>query len=167
MDTFHGYLKKQLLEYVESERKKGVPLEQIEKVLADAGHGRNIIDEIMLDFKKEDAGKKVSNSDPVEKDLASQLKNAFSQFMASASDKNIEKAKKDIQKTGTDEIVKAVIEEAEVIEEKIILESAIFFLYIAVFALIVLLTAGATDAGVINVIIGFLPAIISIIISFL
>ena len=32
MDTFHGYLKKQLLEYVESERKKGIPLEQIEKV---------------------------------------------------------------------------------------------------------------------------------------
>jgi hypothetical protein len=42
MDNFHVYLKKQLLEYVEAERKKGIPLEEIEKVLLNAGHQKNI-----------------------------------------------------------------------------------------------------------------------------
>ena len=93
MDNFHEYLKKQLIEYVEVERGKGIPLEEIEKVLLDAGHKKNIIDEVFEELKKEKAGgKEEKHKDPVENDLVGQLKNAFSQFMAKASDKEVKEA---------------------------------------------------------------------------
>ncbi len=169
MDNFYNYLKKQLLEYVEAERKKGFPLEEIEKVLLDAGHSKNIIDEVFLELEKEESGKKVKpHKSEVENDLLAQLKNAFSQFMAQAkSEKDIKEAKKEFEKTDTDEIVKEVIEEAGVIEEKTMFESFAFFIYLVFLGLAVLFSAGATDSSIISVILGFSPAIINMFISFI
>ena len=167
MDSFHNYLKKQLLEYVEAERKKGIPLEQIEKVLLDAGHQKNIVDEVFIELEKEEAGATPEKHDePVEKDLIGMLKSAFTQFMAQASKKEVNEAKKDLKKTDTDKLVKEVIEEAEVIEEKTIFESIAFFVYLILVAIIMLFTAGSTDSEIIKVIIGFSPAIINAFISF-
>jgi hypothetical protein len=166
-DSFHIYLKKQLLDYIEAERKKGIPLEEIEKVLLNAGHDKNIIDEVKIELIKEESGKKVESiGNPVEKDISSQLKNAFSMFMAKASKKEIESAEKDIEKTDTNEIVKEVIDEAEVIEEKNMFESAAFFCYLVVLGVIILFTAGASQSELKNVVMGFLPAIISVFASF-
>ncbi|MBN2367788.1 hypothetical protein JXC34_02125 [Candidatus Woesearchaeota archaeon] len=165
MDSFHTYLKKQLLDYVESERDKGVALEQIEQVLLNAGHQKNIVDEVFDELKKEQAGKKTSHSDPVENDLVGQLKSAFQQFMAKASQKEVKEAKKDM--TESEEVVKEVIEEAEVIEENRMFESMTFFAYLIMLAVVILFTAGSTDSNIVNVAIGFAPAVLSIFISFL
>jgi hypothetical protein len=167
MDSFHFYLKKQLLEYVEAERKKGIPLEQIEKVLLDAGHKKNIIDELFLELEKETAGQKVHHKKPIENDLIAMLKNAFLQFMAQANKKEIDDAKKNLKKTDTDELVKEVIEEAEVIEEKTMLESITFFLYLVGLGLVILFNAGVTDSEIVNVILGFTPTIVNVFISFM
>ena len=168
MDSFHEYLKKQLIQYVEAERAKGIPLEEIEKVLLDAGHKKNVVDEVFEELKKEKAGgKEEKHKDPVENDLISQLKNAFSQFMAKGSDKEVKDAQKDLKKTDTDELVKEVIEDVEVIEEKTMLESMVFFVYLVVLGFIILFSAGATDSEILNVFIGFLPVVISIFASFL
>ena len=86
MGNFEGYVKKQLLEYVEAERKKGVPLDVIEEKLRDAGHGMNIIDEVMYEFKEKEIGKKINHKDDVEKDLLGMLKKGFASFMAKAND---------------------------------------------------------------------------------
>jgi len=165
LDNFQVYLKKQLLEYVENERKKGVPLEQIEKVLLDAGHEKNIIDEVLLELKKEEAGKKVEKSkSPVENDLIGQLKGAFSQFMAQS--KEVKKTGEEIKKADSQEIVEEVIEEAEVIEEKTMIESATFFIYLVGLGLVILFTAGGTDSPIVNIAIGFAPVIINAFVSF-
>jgi hypothetical protein len=162
MDSFHVYLKKQLLEYVEAEREKGIPLEAIEKTLRDAGHKKNIIDEVFQELEKEESGgKKETHKDPVENDLVGQLKNAFSQFMSQANKKEVDDAKKDLKKTDTDKIVEEVIDEAEVIEEKIVLESITFIVFLVGLGFIMLITAAATDSSIVNVAIGFSPAIIS------
>ena len=167
MDSFHTYLKKQLLEYVTAERKKGIPLQQIEKVLLNAGHKKNIVDEVFTELEKEEAGaKKEQHEDPVESDLIGMLKSAFSQFMAQASKKEVGEAKKDLKKTDTDELVKEVIEETEINEEKTIFESVAFFVYLVIVALVMLFTAGATDAEIVKVVIGFSPVIINAFISF-
>lgn len=167
MDSFHIYLKKQLLEYIEAERKKGIPLEQIEKVLLDAGHEKNIVDEVFSELEKEEAGGTPEKHDePVENDLIGMLKSAFTQFMAQATKKEVKEAKKDLKKTDTDELVKKVIEEAEINQEKTIFESIAFFVYLVLIALVMLFTAGATDAEIIKVVIGFSPVIINAFVSF-
>ena len=168
MDSFHNYLKKQLLEYVEAERKKGIPLEEIEKVLTDAGHKKNIVDEVFLELEKEKAGgKETKHKDPVENDLVGQLKNAFSQFMGKASEKEVKEAQKDLEKTDTKELVQEVIEEAEIIEEKTMFESLAFFIYLLALGLIILFATGGTESQIVNVVFGFSPAIISVFASFL
>ena len=168
MDSFHTYLKKQLLEYVEAERKKGIALEQIEKVLLDAGHQKNVVDEVFAELEKEEVGGKEEKHDNVvEGDLIGMLKNAFSQFMAQAGKKEISEAKKDLKKTDTDELVKEVIEEAEVVEEKTVFESIAFFVYLIIFTIMMLFTAGATDSEIVKVAIGFSPVIINAFASFL
>ena len=167
MDSFHTYLKKQLLEYVEAERDKGVPLEKIEQVLVEAGHHRNIIDEVFEELKKEQAGKKTSHKDAVENDLVGMLKYSFREFMAKATKKEVESAKSDLKKTNTEGLIKDVVEDAEVIEEKKAFEILTFFIYIIGLALTILFTAGSTDSQITNVVIGFSPAIISIFLSFL
>ena len=166
MDNFQHFLKKQLVEYVEAERKKGIPLKNIEKVLLDAGHDKNIVDEVFLELEKSPA-KETKHKDPVENDLVGQLKGAFGQFMAGASKKEIKDAKKDFEKTDTEELVEEAIEEVEIIEEKTIFESIAFFVYLLTIGLIVLFSAGATDSPITNVIIGFLPIIFSMFVSFL
>lgn len=164
MDNFHIYLKKQLLEYVEAERQKGIPLEEIEKTLIDSGHHKNIIDEVFIELEK---SKPTTHKTEVESDLISQLKNAFSQFMARASNKEVKDAKEDFKKTDTDKIVKEVIQEAEIIEEKTMFESLTFFVYLVALGIIVLLSASGSDSNFVSVFIGFSPAILSIFISFL
>ncbi|MEK6916425.1 MAG: hypothetical protein AABW92_01660 [Nanoarchaeota archaeon] len=164
MDNFHHFLKKQLLEYVEAERKKGIPLKNIEKVLLDAGHEKNVIDEVFLELEQ---GKSPEHKDPVEKDMVSQLKGAFSQFMGKASSKEVKSAKKDFEETDTDALIEEVIEEVEIIEEKTTLESIAFFIYLIAVGFVILFSAGATDSQIVSVIIGFLPVILSIFISFL
>ncbi len=167
-DSFHIYLKKQLLAYVENERKKGVPLEEIEKVLLNAGQDKNIIDEVKAELIKEESGIKPEKIDnPVEKDIAGQLKNAFASFMAKANKKEIDNAKTDLEKTDTNKIVNEVIEEAEIIEEKTILESTVFFGYLVLMAVVILFATGGSQSELKNVIIGFLPAILSVFISFM
>jgi hypothetical protein len=166
MDNFHEYLKKQLIEYVESERSKGIPLEEIEKVLLDAGHRKNIIDEVFLELEKEKAGKDTKHADPVEKDMVSMLKKGFGSFMAQASNKEIKEAKEDFKNTDTNETIKEVIDDVEVIEEKNMMESALFFIYLVALTLIILFSTGSTHSEIKNVIIGFIPAVLSIFISF-
>jgi hypothetical protein len=166
-DSFHAYLKKQLLEYVENERKRGVPLAEIEKVLLNAGHDKNIIEEVRLELEQEEAGKKVEKTNnPIEKNIGSQLKNAFSMFMAQASKKDIQSAEKDTEKKESEAIVKEVIEEAEVIEEKTMLESAAFFFYLVLLGVVIFFATGASGSELKNVIIGFLPTILNAFISF-
>jgi uncharacterized membrane protein len=166
-DSFHTYLKRQLLEYVEAERKKGIPLIEIEKVLLNAGHDKNVIDEVFYELKQEQTGHKpIQHKNPVEQDIVSQLKGAFKQFMAQASTKEVKEAKEDLKNTDTDKVVEEVIEEAEVIEEKTMFEGIAFFGYLLTIALFILFSAGATDSQIVNVVIGFLPAIISVFISF-
>ena len=167
MDNFHGYLKKQLLDYVEQERARGVPLDAIERVLLDAGHHRDIVDEVFHELQHEQAGLPTEQHKGVEGDLVSQLKGAFSQFMAQASSKEVEAAKKDFKKTDTKKLVEEVIDEAEVIEEKTMMESAVFFIYLIGMGAVLLFTAGATGTQISNVFIGFLPAILNAFISFL
>jgi len=167
MDNFHTYLKKQLLDYVEAERKKGVPLENIEQVLLNAGHKKNIIDEVFFEIKKENIDHKTtSHKDPVEKDIVSMVKKAFSDFMAQANKKEVSDAKKDFETTDTKELVKDVIEEAEYIEEQTTLEGIAFFIYLVCLGAIIFFTAGISDSSVINVTLGFLPAIINMFVSF-
>ena len=167
MDNFHTYLKKQLLEYVQEERKKGIPLKEIEKVLVDAGHKKNIVDEVFEELEKEKAGgKKTKHKDPIENDLVGQLKGTFSKFMGKATTKEVKEAQKDFDKTDTGKIVEEVIKEAEIIEEKTMFESMAFFVYLVALALIILFAAGGSDAEIVNVILGFSPAIISIFVSF-
>ncbi len=166
MDNFHVYLKKQLLEYVEAERKKGISLEEIEKVLLNAGHKRNIIDEVFEELEKDSADKESNAKNPVENDLVSQLKSAFGKFMAQSNDKEIKEAKEDFKKTDTKEVVEEVIEEAEIIEEKTLLEGMTFFVYLVIIGSIILFSAGGSKSEILNVIVGFLPAIISVFISF-
>jgi len=168
MDNFHNYLKKQLIEYVEEERKKGIPIDEIEKILLDAGHKKNIIDEVFSELQKEKIeNKKTPHKDPVEGDLVGMLKGAFSGFMAKASDKEIKNAKKDLETTDTEKVVEEVIEEVEVIEEKRMFEGLTFFLYLVGLGLVILFSSGGTDSEIINVIIGFIPAILSVFISFM
>jgi hypothetical protein len=169
MDNFHVYLKKQLLEYVEAERQKGIPLEEIEKVLLDAGHRKNIVDEVFLELKKEKIEGKPAeqHKNETEKDLTGMLKGAFGKFMAQANQKDVKEAREDLEKTDTKALVSEVIQEAEFIEEKTTLESAAFFVYLVVLGLIVLFSAGATDSQLKNVMIGFTPAVLSIFVSFL
>ena len=167
MDNFHTYLKTQLVEYVEAERAKGIPLEEIEKVLMNVGHKKNIIDEVFDEIKKEHTtGKVTKHKDPVENDLVAQLKNGFSQFMAKASNKEIKDAKEDLEKTNTEELVEEVIEEVEIIEEKTMLESFVFFVYLIVLGLIVLFSAGASDSSLVRVAFGYVAAILSVFVSF-
>lgn len=166
MDNFHVYLKKQLLEYVEAERKKGIPLEEIEKVLLNAGHKKNIIDEVFFELEKKGPAAETKSKDPVEKDFVSQLKSVFGKFMAQSSDKEIKEAKEDLKNTDTEELVEEVIEEAEIIEEKTLLEGVTFFIYLIVLGGIILFSAGGSGAEIVNVIIGFLPAVISVFVSF-
>ncbi|MFH2020795.1 MAG: hypothetical protein ABIJ34_05235 [archaeon] len=168
MDSFHAYLKKQLLEYVESEKKKGIPLEQIEETLLSAGHQKNIVDEVVAELRKEETtGKKTDHKDPVESDLVGQLKNSFKMFMANSSGKEVKEAQKDFSTTDTEQVVEDVINEAEVIEEKTMLESMLFFIYLFVIGLAILFSAGGSDSPLANVALGFLPGILSVFISFL
>ncbi|NTV22972.1 MAG: multidrug effflux MFS transporter [Nanoarchaeota archaeon] len=166
MDSFQIYLKKQLSEYVAAERKKGVALPEIEKTLLDAGHHKNIIDEVFLEMEKERSGQKVVQKNPVEKDFSSQLKGAFGKFMSQANQKEIQEAKKDINTQKTEDVVEEVIEEAEVIEEKTMMESAFFFVYLVILAAIVLFSAGLSNSEILAVSIGFIPAILNAFISF-
>lgn len=166
MDNFHVYLKKQLLEYVEAERKKGVPLEKIEQVLLDAGHKKNIIDEVFLELEKEGPNTESKAKDPVANDLISQLKGAFGSFMSQASNKGIKDAKKDLEKTDTDKVIEEVVEEAEIIEEKTFLEGFVFFAYLLIYGIVVFLSAANTQSDFAAVFIGFVPALISILVSF-
>ena len=167
MDNFHGYLKKQLLEYIETERKKGIPLEQIEKVLLDAGHNKNIIDEVISELKQEQAGKKIEATSPVESDLAGMLKKGLGQFLAQAKTSEIKEAKEELKKGESAEIINEAIEEAEVIEEKTMFESLAFFIYLAIIGGIIFFSAGSTGSEFKNVVIGFVPGILSVFISFL
>jgi hypothetical protein len=168
MDNFHSYLKKQLVEYVEVERKKGIPLPEIEKVLLDAGHKKNIIDEVLYEIKKEHVDNKETNhKDPVEQDMVQMLKNAFNQFMSKATNKEISQAKKDIEKTDTDSVVEEVIDEVEIIEEKTMLESTTFFVYLVIITLIILVSAGGSNSDIVRVSMGYLAAIVSVFVSFL
>ena len=160
------YLKKQLLEYVEAERKKGIPLEKIEKVLLDAGHKKNIIDEVFEELVKEGPNTKSDSKDPVANDLVSQLKGVFGKFMAQASDKEITDAKEDLKNTDTTELVEEVIEEAEIIEEKTLFEGLVFFIYLAILIGVMLFGAAGTGAEIVSVIVGILPAVISVFVSF-
>ncbi len=167
VDSFHIYLKKQLLDYVESERKKGLPLEQIEHALLNAGHEKNLVDDVFTEMRKGNTEVKLEEkTQAVEKDLSGMLKGAFSQFMAKASEKEIGQAKKVI-KNDSEEIVKEVIEEAEVIEEKRMFESVAFFLYLVALGLVILVTAGGSGSEIVNVAIGFLPTIINMFVSFM
>ena len=166
MDNFHVYLKKQLLEYVEAERKKGIPLEEIEKVLLNAGHKKNIVDEVLFELEKKGAATESKSKDPIEKDFVSQIKSVFGKFMAQSSDKEIKEAKEDLEKTDTKKLVEEVIEEAEIIEEKTLLEGVTFFIYLLILGGFILFSAGGTGAEIVSVIIGFLPAVISVFISF-
>jgi hypothetical protein len=168
-DNFHIYLKKQLLEYIESERKKGIPLETIEKALLNAGHQKNIIDEVFFELKKEEAGKTLPKSkDPVENDISSMLKKGFSQFMAQAkTGKEIKEAQKDVEKQESETIVEEAIEEAEVIEEKTMLEGVAFFIYLLVLGIIIMFTAGSTSSEITSVALGFTPVIINAFVSFM
>jgi hypothetical protein len=166
-DSFHVYLKKQLVDYIEAERKKGVPLETIETSLLNAGHDKNIIDEVVSDLKKEELGKKVpEKKDPVENDIMGMLKKSFSQFMAQSKGKEIDDAKEDIKKTGTEEIVEEAIEEAEVIEEKTMLESLVFFIYLVALGVVIVFAAGSSGSEIVNVALGFIPIIINAFVSF-
>ena len=166
MGNFEGYVKKQLLEYVESERKKGVPLEVIEEKLRDAGHEMNIIDEVMYELKEREIGRKIQHRDTVENDLIGKLKRSFSSFVAKASDQEISEAKEKLGSADTNEIIEKVIDEAEVIEEKIFFEGITFFIYLVIFAIIIFASASATDSGIVKVILSFLPAIFNAFISF-
>ncbi len=167
-ESFHVYLKKQLVEYIEAERKKGIPLEVIEKALFSAGHEKNIIDEALAELKKEELfGEKTKRKGFVEKDLAGMLKGGFAQFMSKAKGKEIGEAKEDLEKTGTDEIVKEAAEEAEIIEEKTMLEGFSFFIYLVALGLVVFFTAGLSGSEIASVAIGFSPAIINAFASFL
>jgi hypothetical protein len=167
MDNFHGYLKKQLLTYIDAERKKGIPLEQIEKVLLDAGHNKNIIDEVVSDLKQEQTGKKVEPTSPVENDLASMLKKGLGQFLAQAKTSEIKEAKEELKNGESAEIIAEAIDEAEVIEEKTMFESLAFFIYLVILGGIIFFSAGSTGSEFTKVIIGFAPGILSVFISFL
>ena len=165
MDSFHPYIKKQLLEYVKAERKKGVPLKKIEEVLLDSGHQKNILDEVFTEFKEEYSEKPVQKiTDDVGDDIITQLKNAFKEFVAKSSEKEITDAKKEINES--EEIVEEVIEKAEYIEEKTHYESFIFISTLVILPFIVLFTAGATSSSVTSVTLGLSPAIINIFVSF-
>ncbi len=167
-DNFHIYLKKQLLEYVESERKKGIPLDAIESTLLNAGHQKNIIDEVFLDLKKEEIGKEVPpKKDPIENDMVAMLKKGITQFMAQPkTEKEISGVRKEIDSGGTEKIVEEVIEEAEIIEEKTMLEGITFFIYLVGIGILTMFTAGATDSEIVKVALGFSPIIINAFISF-
>ena len=58
MDSFAGYLKKQLKEYIITEQKKGKSLEEIEKALLNFGHKKDVLDEVFDELKREEAGLK-------------------------------------------------------------------------------------------------------------
>ena len=168
MDSFHSYLKKQLLEYVESERKRGVPLDQIESVLLNAGHQKNILDEVFLEIKNEAVGKaQTKHEDAVENDMVGQMKSAFKQFMGQATVKEVKAAQKDLENTDTDQAVEEVIEEAEFIEEKTMLESMVFFGYFFFIGIAVLFSAGGSDSALASVALGFLPAVLSVFVSYM
>ncbi|MEM3373762.1 MAG: hypothetical protein QW757_03770 [Candidatus Woesearchaeota archaeon] len=171
MDSFYVYLKKQLLNYVEAEHKKGIPLEVIENNLLNAGHDKNIIDEVLIEIKKEEKGKKVVESkDPVKKELNSNLKESIVNFFGKEkinNEKKKEEVKKEIEeiKEKSDNIINEVIEEAEVIEEQKILEGIAFFIYLILLGIIIVLIAGYSNSEIVNVFFGFLPTIINSFVS--
>jgi hypothetical protein len=168
MDSFHVYLKKQLIDYVESERKRGVPLDQIESVLLNAGHQKNIIDEVFAEIRQEAAGsKQVRHEDPVENDLVGQMKSAFKQFMSQSTAKEVKEAQADLKNTDTNEVIEEVIEEAEFIEEKTMLESMVFFGYFFFLGIAILFSAGGSDSSLASVAMGFVPAVISVFVSYM
>ncbi|MEM4397094.1 MAG: hypothetical protein QW757_00550 [Candidatus Woesearchaeota archaeon] len=172
MDSFYVYMKKQLLAYVEAEHKKGIPLETIENTLLNAGHDKNLVDEVFSEIKKELEGKKTQQpKDEIKKDIEVPLKESIFSFFGNKKLKTekekeaIKQEFKEVEKK-SDELVKEVIEEAEIIEEKTTFEGIAFFIYLVIMALIIILIAGYSNSEIVNVFFGFLPTIINAFVSF-
>ncbi|MBN1503148.1 hypothetical protein JW930_06385 [Candidatus Woesearchaeota archaeon] len=168
MDTFHEYMKKQLIDYILAEEQKGVPLEKIEQVLLDAGHQKNIIDECFDEFKREGAGLKVEEpSDKVAKDMASGVKNSIKSFFSQiSSQKEIKNVKKDTTPEQEEKIIQEAVKEVRQSPQSYLLELFFFLLYLVGMVFVSLFTAGSTGDEFVKVIVGLSPSYINAFLSF-
>ncbi|MBU0756927.1 MAG: hypothetical protein KKF44_02590 [Nanoarchaeota archaeon] len=167
MDSFHQYMKKQLKRYILEEEKKGVPLETIEQALLDAGHKRNVLDEVFSELEKEEAGLKSEVPDgAVEKDMVSNVKDSIKGFFGQIQSKDVKKVKKEVNGSSNEDIVEEAIEEYETEKETYMLEGFAFVLYLAALIISVFYVAGTTGDEIMYVAMGLSPAFINSFISF-
>ena len=167
MKDFQDYMKDQLKRFIIEEQRKGIPLEQIEQSLLDAGHKKNVIDECFDELKKQEVG--LTPEEPqgqVQKDTVSQIKSSIEKFFGQLQGQEVDKVKKSFKKEPTEEIVEEAIEEYEVEEEKYILEGFYFFIFIVGLSIFTLFIAGSTSDEVLTVAMGLAPAFVNCFISF-
>jgi hypothetical protein len=165
---FHEYLKKQLINYIKTEREKGTRIQDIEKVLLDVGHHKNIIDECFDEIRKEDAGIKVPEEDePLKKDLVSDVKSSLMGFFGKLrTDKEVSAAKKEASPDEEVEIIEEAVEEVKSEERTFVFEGIIFFIYLIGLVLLVLFTSGSTGDDFVVVAAGFSASFINTFVSF-
>ncbi|MBD3203331.1 hypothetical protein GF327_03495 [Candidatus Woesearchaeota archaeon] len=167
MDSFHHYVKEQIKRYIKEETKKGVPLEQIEAALFNAGHKKNIIDECFDELKKQEAGLEPDIAgDDVQQDFVKNIKSSIENFFGQIQPKQVDDVKKDLEKEPTEEIVEEAIEEYETEKETYIMEGFSFFIFLSALVVLTLYTAGSTGDEVLFVAVGFAPAFVNSFLSF-
>jgi hypothetical protein len=160
-------MKEQLKRYIKEEEKKGIPLEQIEQALLDAGHKQNVIDEVFKEFKQEKAGQKAKlPSQEVQKDLVQDVSSSIKDFFGKLQGKQVQEVKNDLKKHPSEKIIEESIEEYEVEKETYIIEGFSFFIFLVALVILTLYTAGSTGEEVLFVAVGFSPAFLNSFISF-
>lgn len=165
---FHEYLRKQLIQYIKEEQKKGFSLDEIETVLVDVGHHKNLIQECFDDIKNEHKGKEVKEpNDELEKDFVSDLKNSIENFFGQITgNKDIKSAKKEETPSEEIDIIEEAVEEVKAEERTFIFEGIVFFLYLVALVILVLYTSVSTGDDFVVVAIGLSASFVNTFISF-
>jgi hypothetical protein len=156
MDSFHEYIKKQLVTYIQAEKKKGFKEEEVEKRLLDAGHHKNLIDEVMEELRKEESGKTVEKpKDEVSKDLVFDLKGSILNFFKKGrTDEEVLEAKEEVSGSKSEEIVEDAIAEAEALPVRYTLEIIVLLLYVFGLFVAAVYVSGNTGDDMLKILVG-------------
>lgn len=165
---FHDYMRAQLIQYIKEEQKKGFTLEEIEKVLLEVGHHKNVIQECFDELKKEDAGKDVEvPKEELKKDLVTDVKSSIQNFFGQLQGaKAVKEAKSEATPAEEREIIEEAVEDVKSEKRTFIFEGIVFFIYLVALVALVLFTSGSTGDDFIVVAIGFSASFLNTFISF-
>lgn len=173
-DSFANYMKKEVMKYIKKEVDKGIPIKQVRGALLEGGHRHDLIEEAILDLLKHNFDLKKASAEPVKSETLAQ--EMYAEVLGSLID-YVEFQKK--QGYSTKEIKEILLEYGHSGE---ILDNAIkavekpghadahfknirFIASLFVFIVFLLWVSASSGGNISNVLIGFFPAIGSLILT--